>query len=124
RKTHGSALFALAASFAFAGIVVARPLVLDGLRRAAAEIAARQLAVRIAVLEAQFALTIAGHAPLRHEELPGAEAVAQIVRPVAEHAFGVALVDPAVLVADAARPIADDVGAGPQEAVVRQRGSR
>src|SRR5690606_30482721 len=74
RKTHGSALFALAASLAFAGIVAARVLVLDGPGGAPAEVAARQLAVRIAVLEAQFPLAIAGHTPLRHEELPGAEA--------------------------------------------------
>ena len=121
-------MFALAAALALAVIAVALLVLSEGACRATPEVAPRQLAVRVAALQAQLALAVASDAAFRHEQPGGAVAVAQIVGPVAgalaEYALGIALVDLAVLVADAAPPIAYDIPARAQEAVARARGSR
>jgi hypothetical protein len=65
-----SAFFALGAALAFVVVAAARLVVVEGACGAAPEVAAGQLTVRVAVVQADLALAVAGDAPLRYEQPP------------------------------------------------------
>jgi hypothetical protein len=123
RRTFCSAFFALGLPLGGARTPIVWPLLLDGARCASAKIAPRETTVRVAVVQAHPAVSVAGRVSLWHEEPPRAVPVSKTVGAVggalAEDPLRVALVDLPLLVADAGRPIAQQLRSRAQEPVVR-----
>ena len=100
-----------------------REISIDSPCGSAAEVSPGQTAIWAPAFKTHPVLAVAGHVALWHEHpdpaVPVPNGVSAVAGTLAEHALRVALVDLPVLVANASRPIAQQVRAGAQKPVVR-----